>query len=65
MAEKVTLEIDGIEVMAPAGATIFEAARLGGVEIPHLCYDAAWEFPPTSSCRLCLVEVEGAKGPVP
>ena len=42
-----------------------EAARLVGVEIPHLCYDPAWDLPPTSSCRLCLVEIEGAKGPVP
>lgn len=65
MAEKISLKIDGIEVAAPAGATIFEAARLGGIDIPHLCYDPAWDLPPTSSCRLCLVEIEGAKGLVP
>ena len=65
MAEKISLKIDGIEVVAPVGATIFEAARLGGIDIPHLCYDPAWDLPPTSSCRLCLVEVEGGKGLVP
>ena len=65
MAEKISLKIDGIEVAVPVGATIFEAARLGGIYIPHLCYDPAWDLPPTSSCRLCLVEIEGAKGPVP
>ena len=56
--------IDGQEVAAPAGATILQAALAAGIDIPHLCYDPAWQLAPTSSCRLCLVEVEGARAPV-
>ncbi len=61
MAEQVKLTIDGVEVAAPQGATIFEAARQAGIDIPHLCYDPELNLPPTSSCRLCVVELEGAK----
>ena len=56
--------INGREVAAEAGATILAAALAAGIDIPHLCYDPAWQLAPTSSCRLCLVEVEGARAPV-
>ena len=65
MPDNVNLTIDGREVMAPRGATIFLAARRAGIDIPHLCYDPDLGLEPTSSCRLCLVEVEGARTPVP
>jgi predicted molibdopterin-dependent oxidoreductase YjgC len=41
------------------GETILQVARRNGVEIPTLCYmkNAA----PTGACRICLVEVEGAR----
>ena len=65
MADDVTLTIDGREVSAPKGATIFLAARRAGIDIPHLCYDPDLGLEPTSSCRLCLVEVEGERVPVP
>ena len=58
---EVTLSIDGREVRAPAGATILEAARSAGIDIPHLCYDPELGLPATGACRLCVVEVEGAK----
>ena len=61
MPNDVTLTIDGREVTVPSGATLFSAARAAGVEIPHLCYDPDNGLEPTSSCRLCVVEVEGAK----
>ena len=64
MGEKVSLAIDGIEVIVPEGTTVLEAARRAGVDIPHLCYQPEFGLPPTGSCRLCLVEIEGAKGPV-
>jgi len=63
-ASRISLTIDGVEVAAGAGATIFQAARAAGIDIPHLCYDPALDLPPTSACRLCLVEVEGAEAPV-
>jgi len=59
----VTLTIDDQEVRVPAGTTILEAAKQVGVEIPTLCFDPRLE--PFTSCWLCVVEVEGAKGPVP
>ena len=61
MANEVSLTIDSVEVMVPQGTTILEAAIRAGIDIPHLCHDPALGLPPTSSCRLCLVEVEGAK----
>ncbi|HUV38798.1 MAG TPA: molybdopterin-dependent oxidoreductase, partial [Planctomycetota bacterium] len=61
MPAEVQLTIDGVNVTAPAGSTLLEAARTVGIDVPHLCYDPDLGLPPTSSCRLCLVEVEGAK----
>ena len=61
MADDVTVTIDDTEVKAPPGTTVFEAARGAGIDIPHLCYDPELSLPPTGSCRLCVVEVEGAK----
>ncbi len=63
-AERVSLTIDGREVTAPAGTSVLDAALGAGVDIPHLCYSPELGLPATGSCRLCLVEVEGAKGPV-
>ena len=65
MADDVTLTIDDREVSVPPGTTIFHAARRLGIDIPHLCYDPALGLEPTSSCRLCMVEVEGGRGQVP
>ena len=36
--ENITIKINGMEVSAPEGSTILEAARLAHVEIPTLCY---------------------------
>jgi len=52
----VRLQIDGQEVRAREGATVLEAAREAGIEIPTLCLHEALE--PFGGCRLCLVEVE-------
>ena len=65
MADDVTLTIDDREVSVPPGTTVFNAARRLGIDIPHLCYDPALGLAPTSSCRLCLVEVDGGRGPAP
>ncbi|HHY92395.1 MAG TPA: 2Fe-2S iron-sulfur cluster binding domain-containing protein, partial [Firmicutes bacterium] len=57
--ETITLTIDGQEVEAPKGATVLEAARAAGFNIPTLCYHP--ELRPEGACRLCVVEVKGAK----
>lgn len=55
----ITLQIDGHKVEVEPGTTILEAARSIGVYIPTLCYMK--ELNVTGACRVCLVEVEGAK----
>jgi formate dehydrogenase major subunit len=56
----ITLTIDGDEVTVPEGTTVLRAAALNGINIPKLCATDSLE--PFGSCRLCLVEIEGAKG---
>ncbi len=57
--ENITIKINGIEVSAPAGSTILEAARLAHIKIPTLCY--LKEINEIGACRICVVEVKGAK----
>ncbi len=52
----VTLTIDGVEVSAPKGTTVLEAAKRAGVVIPHYCYHPG--LPVAGVCRMCLVHVE-------
>jgi NADH-quinone oxidoreductase subunit G len=54
----VKIFIDDCPVEVKQGAMILEAAEKAGIDIPHLCYHPA--FPPEGSCRMCLVEIEGA-----
>lgn len=56
------LTIDGRQVTAEPGTTILAAARAAGIDIPTLCQDDRLE--PFAACRLCLVEVEGARAPL-
>ena len=58
--ELVTLSIDGRQVSVPAGTSVMRAASLAGGAIPRLC--ATDSLAAFGSCRLCLVEIEGAKG---
>jgi formate dehydrogenase major subunit len=53
--ETITLTIDGRQVEAPRGVTIWEAARRVGVEIPVLCHDPRMR--PVGVCRMCVVDV--------
>jgi formate dehydrogenase alpha subunit len=62
-ADMITLNIDGAEYRAEKGATILEVARANGIDIPTLCHDE--RLAPYGGCRLCLVEVEGARGLLP
>ena len=51
----VNLKINGIEVKAPKGSTILEAARYAGIKIPTLCY--LKEINEIGACRVCIVEL--------
>ena len=54
----VTLVVDGIEVTAPDGTMLVDAAKHGDVEIPVFCYEPKLGQP-VGACRMCLVEIEG------
>ena len=57
--ENITIKINGVEVSAPAGSTILEAARLAHIDIPTLCF--LKEINEIGACRMCVVEVKGAR----
>lgn len=57
--ENINLKINGLDVTAPAGSTILEAARSAGIRIPTLCYLKG--INEIGACRMCVVEVKGAK----
>ena len=56
---EVKVSIDGREVSGREGMTILEAAKIIGIEIPTLCYHQ--DLTPMGNCRVCVVEVEGAR----
>jgi len=53
------ITIDGQELSFTTGETILQVAQRDGIDIPTLCYLKAAS--PTGACRICLVEVEGAR----
>ncbi len=55
----VNVKINGMEVSAPEGSTILEAARLANIEIPTICF--LKDINEIGACRMCIVEVTGAK----
>ena len=55
----VNLKINGMPLSVPAGSTILEAARFAGIHIPTLCY--LKEINEIGACRICVVEVKGAR----
>ncbi|MEU3644809.1 2Fe-2S iron-sulfur cluster-binding protein [Lentzea sp. NPDC034063] len=59
----VELTLDGESVRVPEGATILDACTAQGKSIPTLCYGDTLE--PANACRVCMVEVEGARTLVP
>jgi NADH-quinone oxidoreductase subunit G len=56
-----TVTIDGKSIEVEPGTVIIEAARRLGIPIPHFCWHEALR--PSGNCRICLVEVEKARGP--
>lgn len=57
--ENITIKINGMDVSAPAGSTILEAARLAHVEIPTLCF--LKDINEIAACRICTVEINGGR----
>jgi predicted molibdopterin-dependent oxidoreductase YjgC len=59
----VTMHIDGETVTVPDGATILDACRAQRIDTPTLCY--LENLTPVNVCRVCVVELEGARTLVP
>ena len=57
-----TLTLDGEEASFREGETIYEVAQRAGRKVPTLCYDERLEA--FGACRLCVVQLEGARNPV-
>ncbi|MCS6797412.1 MAG: formate dehydrogenase subunit alpha [Myxococcota bacterium] len=56
------IELDGKTVRARPGESLLEVARRAGVYVPTLCWQP--NLSAVGSCRVCLVGVKGARGPV-
>jgi formate dehydrogenase major subunit len=55
----INLTIDNQPVSVPPGTTLWEAARIAGIDIPVLCHSP--NLDPVAVCRVCAVQVEGSR----
>jgi NADH dehydrogenase/NADH:ubiquinone oxidoreductase subunit G len=60
---EVTLTINGNKVKGQTGNTVLEICQANGVEVPTLCHLKG--LSDVGACRMCLVEIEGERRPVP
>ena len=58
--EMVNVKINGRDYSVPADSKVIDAARIAKIDIPTLCY--LKDVNEIGACRLCLVEVKGARG---
>lgn len=58
-----TITVDGAPVQVREGATLLEALRAHGVDTPTLCF--LENLTPVNACRVCVVELQGARTLVP
>jgi len=58
----VTITVDGRQIRAPKGSLLWEVCRSHGIDVPIFCYHT--KLGPVGACRTCLVELQGAKGPI-
>ncbi len=58
--DMITIHINNIPIKIEEGSTILQAAKKAGINIPTLCHME--EMIPKGACRVCMVEVEGARG---
>ncbi len=61
MSDRITFTLDGREVSAKAGETIWEVAKREGTDIPHLCHSGEPGYRSDGNCRACMVEIDGER----
>ncbi len=61
MSEAIVFELDGREVGAAPGESIWRVAEREGTVLPHLCYSTAATYRADGNCRACMVEIEGER----
>ncbi|MDQ3494114.1 MAG: NADH-quinone oxidoreductase subunit NuoG [Pseudomonadota bacterium] len=61
--DHVTVFIDGVELAAPKGSMVIQAADKAGIPIPRFCYHDKLEI--AANCRMCLVDSEMGGRPSP
>ena len=61
MSDGIKFTLDGREVVARDGETIWEVAKREGTTIPHLCHKDQVGYRSDGNCRACMVEVEGER----
>ncbi|MFQ5755831.1 MAG: formate dehydrogenase subunit alpha [Acidiferrobacterales bacterium] len=61
MSHSVRFTLDGLEVEAQPGETLWQVAHRLGTTIPHLCYAHKPGYRADGNCRACMVEIEGER----
>ena len=61
MTDQISFSLDGQDVTAEAGETIWQVAKRHGTTIPHLCHKDQTGYRSDGNCRACVVEVEGER----
>jgi formate dehydrogenase major subunit len=61
MSERITFTLDGREVTAEPGESIWQVANRLGNEIPHLCWQPKPGYRADGNCRACMVEIKGER----
>jgi formate dehydrogenase major subunit len=61
MSEAIPFTLDGQEVSAARGETIWQVAARHGIRIPHLCHAPEPGYRADGNCRACMVEIEGER----
>ncbi len=59
--KKIQFTLNGKEVEAFEGETIWQVAKRHGTDIPHLCHLPEPGYRPDGNCRACMVEIEGER----
>jgi formate dehydrogenase major subunit len=61
MTDKIVFTLDGKQVAATPGETIWDVAKREGTKIPHLCHVDLPGYRVDGNCRACMVEVKGER----